>query len=37
MRRRREPTWGTQISFTVLLWLLVATVWLAGLLVLQVL
>jgi hypothetical protein len=37
MRRYTEPTWGTQITFTVLLWLLAASAWLAGLLVLHVL
>jgi hypothetical protein len=37
MRRQIEPTWATQISFTLLLWLLVASVWLAGSLVLQAL
>jgi hypothetical protein len=33
MRRHSEPTWGTQISFTVLLWLFAATVWASALLV----
>jgi hypothetical protein len=37
MRRHSEPTWGTQITFTVLLWLLAASAWLAGFLVLHAL
>ena len=35
MYRYGEATWGTKITFAVLLWLLAATVWLAALLVLH--